>query len=253
MLLFDDIGFSYGRFAPRVVDRFSWSVPDGRTVLLGPNGAGKSTLLSLAATALAPRSGRILLDGLDLRRRRDRTRYRSIVGWMTQATRAVPGLTCQEQVAYVGWLRGLGRSEAWTAAAGAIAAVGLTEIAHRPASEVSGGQLRRVALAQAFVNRPAVLLLDEPTVGLDPAQRAGFREAIGALGTSTVTLVSTHQVDDLAEVYDTIVVLNEGRVRFQGSVSDFLARAPEASRRPAEDAYASLVGVELPRGREGHR
>lgn len=214
----------------------------GKTVLLGPNGAGKSTLLSLGANALPPSRGRICFHLLDAARRSDRAAYRRAVGWMPQHVRAVPGLTAQEQVAYAAWLKGLDRKNSWSAAAGALEQVGLTEVAGRKTATLSGGQLRRVGLAQVLVHNAEVLLLDEPTVGLDPAQRARFRELLAALPTELPVVVSTHQVDDLTELFDTVVVLEEGVIRFVGSVTAFMDLAPPAvMNRRAEAAYAHIV------------
>ena len=214
-------------------------------MLLGPNGAGKSTLLSLGADALAPARGRVVLSDLDPARLPDRARYRRAVGWMAQQVRAVPGLTAQEQVSYAGWLKGLGRGRAWSAAAEGLERVGLAELAARKASTLSGGQLRRVGLAQVLVHGPEVLLLDEPTVGLDPAQRARFREILSALPPERPVVVSTHQVDDLSELFDTVVVIESGVIRFEGSVSAFLGLTPaDVSGRRAEAAYAQVVSGE---------
>lgn len=244
-LSFEQITFRYRRSLRPVLDDFSWQVPAGRTVLLGPNGAGKSTLLALGADALRPTHGRIRFHALDAARRADRAAYRRAVGWMPQQVRAVPGLTAREQVAYAAWLKGLGRHHAWAAAAQALDRVGLAELAGRKTSMLSGGQLRRAGLAQVLVHDAAVLLLDEPTVGLDPAQRARFRELLAALPPERPVVVSTHQVDDLTELFDTVVVLADGTIKFEGSVEAFLALAPSTvTERRGEAAYARIVSGE---------
>lgn len=244
-LVFSHVTFRYRRSQRPVLVDFSWPVPPGRTVLLGPNGAGKSTLLSLAADALRPTRGHIRFDSLDATRRSQRTAYRRAIGWMPQQVRAVPGLTAQEQVAYAAWLKGLSRGEAWSAAAVALERVNLASLAASKTSTLSGGQLRRVGLAQVLVHDAAMLLLDEPTAGLDPAQRARFRETLGALPLDHPVVVSTHQVDDLHAVFDTVAVLDRGVVRFEGSVAAFMALAPATvTERHAEAAYAHIVGGE---------
>ena len=130
------------------------------------------------------------------------------------------------------------------AAGPALESVGLADLVDRSTSELSGGQLRRVGLAQTLVHDAQVILLDEPTVGLDPAQRARFRGVLAALPESPVVVVSTHQVDDLSELYATVVVIHAGRLLFEGSVSTFMSLAPPGSNRPAEAAYLSIVSGE---------
>ncbi len=249
-LNFSDVSFAYPRSAlfggsgPRVFDGFSWSLPAGATVVLGPNGAGKTTLLSLGATALRPTAGSVRFGGRDIRRRRDVVAIRRAIGWMPQQVRAIPGLTARDQVAYAGWLKGMSRSEAWRDASGALARVGMQAEADRRTAQLSGGQQRRVGLAQLLVHRAELLLLDEPTAGLDPGQRARFRETVRQLASDVPVLVSTHQVDDLTELFDTVVVLDHGVIRFEGDVAAFMALAPGDTGFRAEAAYASLIDPE---------
>jgi ABC-2 type transport system ATP-binding protein len=224
-----------------VLTGFSWQVPAGRTVILGPNGAGKTTLLSLGATVLQPQGGRITFGELDASRAQDRARMRRAIGWMPQQTRPIPGFTAREQVAYAGWLKGLPRSAAWEAALVGLDRVGLAAEARHLTSELSGGQQRRIGLAQCLVHDAEMLVLDEPSVGLDPAQRVRFRDILAELGRHSAVLVSTHVVDDLADLFDSVVVLDHGCLRFQGSIRDFMARAPSGGERAGESAYATLI------------
>lgn len=247
---FTDVRFSYPRTSlfwgalPPVFDGFSWQAPAGCTVILGPNGAGKTTLLSLGATALWPTRGSVSLGDLDGTRRRDLRAFRRAVGWMPQQVRAIPGLTSREQVAYAGWLKGMSRSAAWTEATAALERVDLADEADRLTAQLSGGQQRRVGLAQSLVHRADLLLLDEPTAGLDPGQRARFRETLRRTAQDVPVVVSTHQVDDLTDLFDTVVVLDHGRIPFQGSTADFMALAPKQSAHRAEAAYATLISDE---------
>lgn len=246
-LSFENVSFRYRSVpfrtpSPWVFQNFSWRLPPGKTVLLGPNGAGKTTLLSLGVTSLTPKAGAIHLDGVEpvsgsgpLRR---------AVAMMPQKTVPIPGFTAQEQVAYAAWLRGADPHSAAQAAVAALIRVGLAEKADSLVSTLSGGQQRRVGLAQAIALPSTVLLLDEPTAGLDPAQRSTFRALVAALPDEESVLVSTHQVDDLSEVFDTVVVLAHGEIRFEGSPADFLALADAGSTRPAEAAYVHLLGSE---------
>ena len=249
-LTFSDLVFSYprstilGGTGPRVFDGFNWATPAGATVILGPNGAGKTTLLSIGATGLRPTRGRVRLGDRDASRRRGIAAIRRAVGWMPQHVRAIPGLTAREQVAYAGWLKGMSRADAWRRAPVALFKVGLADEADRRTAQLSGGQQRRVGLAQLLVHRAELLLLDEPTAGLDPGQRARFRETVRDLAGDVPVIVSTHQVDDLTDLFDTVVVLDHGQIRFQGDVAAFMALAPAGSSYPAEAAYASLVDGE---------
>ena len=152
-------------------------------------------------------------------------------------------LRAREQVAYAGWLRGMSRSAAWSGAGQALDRVGLETRADVRTSELSGGQLRRLGLAEALVADPRVLLLDEPTAGLDPEQRARFREALLDLEPSCTVVVSTHQVDDLQGLFDRVVVLVAGRIAYDGPVTAFLRTSSEASEvLRAEEAYRRILG-----------
>jgi ABC-2 type transport system ATP-binding protein len=228
-----------------VIHELSWEVPHGRkVVLLGPNGAGKSTLLSLAADVLTPTAGARRWGGLDPARRGDRAGYRRAIAFMGQASRATPGLRVREQVAYAGWLKGMSRRDAWDSAYRALAEVGLADLGRESAARLSGGQLRRAHIAAALVHDAAVLLLDEPATGLDPAARASFRDTLRHLHGRSI-VVSTHQIDDLDDLYDDVVVLVGGRIAFTGTVGAFVALAPPAVAdgvRRFEAAYSAAVG-----------
>lgn len=246
-LSFEHVSFKYrsmSRLRPAVAvfEDFTWALPPGRTVLLGPNGAGKSTLLSLAATSLRPQAGIIRLDGLSPDG--GRRALRESTALMPQVVQPVPGFTAREQVAYAAWLQGVDTRSAVPAALAALARVGLSAEGDALVTSLSGGQLRRVGLAQVLVRPVRVLLLDEPTAGLDPAQRSRFRDLLAELPMDVPVLVSTHQVDDLTELFDAVVVLDRGIVRYQGSPEEFLALAPHGSPRPAEAAYMALLGAE---------
>jgi ABC-type multidrug transport system ATPase subunit len=222
-----------------VLDGFSYSLPTGLTVLLGPNGAGKSTMLRLAASVTVPQSGSVSCDGLPSSAG---SAYRRAVAWVPQTITAMAGHTAREQIAYTGWLKGMNRAEAWEQAARALSRVDLADRADARVRTLSGGQLRRVGLASALVHDARVVLLDEPTAGMDPRQRRVFRDVLRDIATERRVLMSTHDVGDLAEEADHVSVLDRGRLTFDGPTADFLAHAPAgtATGRAAEAAYAAL-------------
>lgn len=243
MLRFDGIYYRYGWRSSPVFYGFTWHVPSGRTVVLGPNGAGKSTLLALGASALRPKRGSVRFGELDPSRIRQRSTYRRAVGWMPQQIRAIPGLTVREQVAYSAWLKGMSRASADLASIRAIATVALSSEQDRKASTLSGGQLQRIGLAQALVHDSSVLLLDEPSSGLDPSQRIRFREILQGLPHELPIVVSTHQVDDIDDLFDQVVVLADGRILFEGSVQAFLSLGSSCTGGyRAEGAYRQVIG-----------
>lgn len=239
-LSFELVSFAY-RKRRLLFSDLSLELGTGSTALLGPNGAGKSTLLAIGATVLQPRSGRIQLDGLSPDNMRRRKQYRRYVGWMPQTIRAIPGFTVREQVAYAGWLKGMSRGDAWRMARESLRAVQLNSLEGRTSATLSGGELRRVGLAQVLVHSPQAGLLDEPTAGLDPAQRLQFREIMSGLAEETSFLVSTHQVDDLAAVFTKVAILVEGAIVFAGKTEDFLAIGGATGNGQAEASYMTLL------------
>lgn len=244
--------FAYRRRHQPVFESLDVALPEGLSVLLGRNGAGKSTLLGLASSLLTPAKGTVRYLGLDPANRRDRCRFRRAVGWMPQDIAPVPRLTVREQVAYAAWLKGSSRTEAWDRAPRALARVGLAAYAQRRSNELSGGQRRRLGLAQLLAHDAKVLLMDEPTAGLDPMQCRRFADLIADASEGAHVVISTHQLDDLVEVYENVTVLDQGTIRFQGSTSAFLELAAPSSpdnhsrsdTRRAADALSGLLSEE---------
>ncbi|MFJ6659826.1 ABC transporter ATP-binding protein [Streptomyces sp. NPDC091377] len=231
--------FGYGRTNRPILNDLTYTLPDGFTVLLGPNGAGKSTLLKLASGLHQPRTGSVRMGDLTSRD----SAYLKQVAWMPQTITPMTGLTAREQVAYTGWLKGMGKSAAWDAALTALSRVDMTERADVKTKQLSGGQLRRVGVASALVHGAGVLLLDEPTAGMDPTQRRVFRDLIVSLATVEVSvLMSTHDIADLAEEAHQVTVLQKGTIAFTGPTREFLAHAPHdiPQARRAETAYAAV-------------
>ncbi|MER5373679.1 ATP-binding cassette domain-containing protein [Streptomyces sp. NPDC002553] len=226
------------------LDEVSLGFPTGVTGLLGPNGAGKSTLLSLLSTANRPDEGTVTLLGALAATggRKAVRRIRERIGVLPQSFGYYPRFTALEFVEYAAWLRKVPSRERRDRAREALRQVGMDKHADRRMGDLSGGMLRRVGIAQAVVNRPALVLLDEPTVGLDPAQRVGFRELIKGLGEHCAVVMSTHLAEDVAHTCDRISVLFEGRVRFDGTLGQLCALTGEDGT--VESGYLHLVDAE---------
>lgn len=217
---------------------------DAATVaVLGPNGAGKSTLLRILTTALRPQSGDFSLGGWS-RSSGEVDEYRRALGYMPQDLQVQPGYTCRDFLTYMAWLKQVPASAAPDAVNGALSAMNLSGRADTKVKHLSGGLRQRLGLAQAIVNRPRVIVLDEPTVGLDPAERVRFREHVKALPSGCVRVLATHLTDDVAALADEVLILHEGRVRFAGPVTDLCAKARLAiTGEDVEAAYIDLVGA----------
>ena len=233
----DGLEFGYSSRSA-VISGLSVTFGPGKTVLLGPNGAGKSTLLKILCGLLRPQRGTVSLAD----RRCSPKQLTGEVGLMPQEVASLPGLSVLEAVRYAAWLGGTSGAAARIAADDAIAAVGLVEKRDQKSTRLSGGQLRRLGLACALTRTSRVLLLDEPTAGLDPAQRHRFREVLAGLPPELTVVVSTHQLDDVEDSYDQVRVLAHGQLRWQGTPDELLALAPGRTRQQAEQAYLALVG-----------
>lgn len=200
------------------VNRVSMTLHNGVTGLLGPNGAGKTTLLRTLATALAPDSGGIEVLGLDPRRLQQRTQIRRHLGYLPQSPGFHPNFTAFEFIDYVAILREItNRAERHEEVRRVLSAVGLSDERGKKTKSLSGGMRQRLALAAALLGDPRLLILDEPTVGLDPEQRLRFRELVADLGSGRTVLLSTHQTEDVTALCHRVVVLDGGAVKFDGS------------------------------------
>src|SRR5262245_22641198 len=196
--------------------------------VLGPNGAGKTTLLRLVATVIAPDSGGVRLLGYDPGRSDDRLSIRRRLGYVPQEPGFHRSFTSFEFVDYVAILKELvERRDRHAEVRRVLALVGLEREAHRKIKKLSGGMRRRLALALALIGEPDLLVLDEPTVGLDPEQRLRFRALVSEHAEGRTVLLSTHQTEDVAALCPRVVVLVEGRVRFDGTPRELTELARE--------------------------
>ncbi|MGY1771659.1 ABC transporter ATP-binding protein [Blastococcus sp. SYSU D00813] len=198
----------------------------GVTGLLGPNGAGKTTLLRIVATALSPSAGTVRVLGHDPADPAGRLAIRRRLGYLPQDSGAYTGFTAFAFVDYVAVLKEMTDKAARHAEVRRVLdAVGLGDRAHQRIRALSGGMRRRVGLAQALLGRPDLLVLDEPTVGLDPEQRLRFREVLAGLPSDATVLLSTHLTEDVAALCPRVVVLDAGRVLFEGTTAELAGLA----------------------------
>ena len=201
-------------------------LPPGVTGLLGPNGAGTTTLLRIVATALSPDAGSVRVLGADPADPAGRLAIRRRLGYLPQESGAYAGFTAFAFVDYVAVLKEMtDRAARQAEVRRVLETVGLGDRAHQRVRALSGGMRRRVGLAQALLGRPDLLVLDEPTVGLDPEQRLRFREVLAGLPPDICVLLSTHLTEDVAALCPRVVVLDGGRVLFHGETAALAALA----------------------------
>ena len=200
------------------LDDVTLSIGPGVTGLLGPNGAGKTTLLRIAATVLAPDSGDVRILGHDLAGSEGRLAIRRRLGYFPQEPGYYTNLSAFDFVDYIAILKEVtDRQARHDDVARVLGLVGLTDVMHKRIKSLSGGMRRRVIVAQTLLNDPGVLVLDEPTVGLDPEQRLRFRELISGVAEAQPVLLSTHQTEDVAALCHRVVVMDSGCVLFDGT------------------------------------
>ncbi|MGV9248510.1 ABC transporter ATP-binding protein [Streptomyces sp. NPDC003710] len=208
------------------LDDVSLCLHEGVTGLLGPNGAGKTTLLRVLATAVPADRGSFTVLGHDPGTAAGRQEVRRLLGYLPQTPGFHPDFTAFAFVDYVAILKELtDRAGRHREVRRVLEAVGLSDVRGRRIKRLSGGMRQRVALAAALVGDPRLLLLDEPTVGLDPEQRMRFREVIAEAGEGRTVLLSTHQTEDVAMLCHRVIVMAHGRLRFGGTPAELTARA----------------------------
>jgi ABC-2 type transport system ATP-binding protein len=219
-------GLSRRYGATRALDGVDVALERGITGLLGPNGAGKTTLLSILATVNEPDAGRVSAFGLDPGHAAERVEIRRRLGYLPQELGYHRHFTVAAFLDYVAILKEItDRRRRAEAVARVLAAVGLEDRARSRIRALSGGMRQRLGIAQALLGEPDLLILDEPTAGLDPEQRLRFRELLSGLPGDPVTVLSTHQADDIAAICPHVVVLLKGQVHFAGTPAELAATA----------------------------
>jgi ABC-2 type transport system ATP-binding protein len=214
--------------------------------LLGPNGAGKTTLLRMMATVIPPNSGRLRLLGRDPGGYGPRREIRRRLGYLPQSLGYYPGFTVAEFVEYFALLKEIPPGRVPQAVATAIERVDLGSRAKAKLRTLSGGMLRRVGIAQAIVNEPELLLLDEPTAGLDPEQRVAFRALLRELGERATVVVSTHLVEDVGAACSEVTLMDAGKIVFHGTPDELTARGQDPGAvgdAPMERGYSAVLAA----------
>ena len=205
------------QYGPKIaVDRISLTLKPGVTGLLGANGAGKTTLMRMLCGILRPTSGSISLDGLDV----STEGYRAVLGYLPQDFGYYPSFSALDFLLYLGALKGMERKQAKERSLELLEVVGLSEVARKKIRTFSGGMKQRLGIAQALLNRPNLLILDEPTAGLDPKERVRFRTLIQEQGKDSIVLLSTHIVSDVEHIAGRILMVKDGQLIYDGSAAD---------------------------------
>lgn len=207
------------------VQNVSLTMTAGVYGLLGVNGAGKTTLMRMLCTLLHPTRGSITWDGADIFVM-DRD-YRRLLGYLPQDFGFYPDFTVYDYLMYVASIKGLRPAAARHRAKALLHQVGMEEHAGKKMKKLSGGMKRRAGIAQAMIGNPKILILDEPTAGLDPNERIRFRNLINTLSEERLVLLSTHIVSDIAYIANKILLMKNGAIRAQGTSEDLLSAMPE--------------------------
>ena len=209
----------------RAVDSVNETLTRGVYGLLGVNGAGKTTLMRMLTTLLQPSSGSITWDGEDIFAMEGR--FRSILGYLPQEFGFYPNFTVEDYLQYIASIKGLRPAVAKQRVRELLHQVGLSKARSKKMKNLSGGMKRRAGIAQAMLNDPKLLILDEPTVGLDPNERIRFRNLISELAEDRIVLLSTHIVSDVEYIAGKIFLMKDGRIAVSGTAQELTAAMPE--------------------------
>ena len=212
------------QFGPRIaVDRVSATLTPGVTGLLGANGAGKTTLMRMVCDVLRPTGGQILLDGRDMTDMGDE--YRALLGYLPQDFGYYPDFSALDFMRYMATLKGFDSRDGRARSMQLLEEVGLADDARRKIKTFSGGMKQRLGIAQAMLNDPAILVLDEPTAGLDPKERVRFRNLIAGFAQDKIVILSTHIVSDVEFIANRILVMRQGSFVLDGTPEQVVSQA----------------------------
>ncbi|EIT84477.1 ABC transporter [Fictibacillus macauensis ZFHKF-1] len=239
-LLIDTITKSYKKY--KALDQITLQISPGMFGLLGPNGAGKTTLMRILTTIVEPTAGTITFGDVTWKQPEA---VRQLIGYLPQKFSLYKHITVTEVLTHIATMKGMTRRKE-QAVADVLEKVNLQDHRHKKIKELSGGMVRRVGIAQAILHSPKIIVVDEPTAGLDPQERIRFRKLLRQLGKEATVIVSTHIVEDIESICDTLAVLKKGHVIFNGSLQTLTEMAAndvwemEASKEAFFDAIDEL-------------
>jgi len=219
----DHLTKKFGDFT--AVNHINLTMKNGVYGLLGVNGAGKTTLMRMLCTLLKPTSGTIRCDGRDIFKMD--SEYRRLLGYLPQEFGFYPQFSVQDYLLYIAALKGIPPAAAKERVKELLFKVGLSKAAHKKMKKLSGGMKRRAGIAQAMLNNPKILILDEPTAGLDPNERIRFRNLISELSEQRLVLLSTHIVSDIEYIANEIWLMKDGELMHKGSADEIINSMPE--------------------------
>ncbi|MDO5120066.1 MAG: ABC transporter ATP-binding protein [Coriobacteriales bacterium] len=238
------------------VDRVSAKLTPGVTGLLGANGAGKTTLMRMVCDVLRPTSGQVLLDGRDATEMGDD--YRALLGYLPQDFGYYPDFSALDFLCYMATLKGFGNRDGRARSMQLLEEVGLADEARRKVKTFSGGMKQRLGIAQAMLNDPAILVLDEPTAGLDPKERVHFRNLIAGFAQDKIVILSTHIVSDVEFIANRILVMRQGAFVLDGPPELVVAQAAgkvwecHVDARRAEEMASGMTVANVRYAADGH-